>query len=181
LDPADKRTEEPIDDLLAEAVGAQRIDRCLIRLTQQIRGSCSSQAKALASQSKLVGQRRNRSAHSGQGRPGPPERVTDGVHRCAVPDACTGIERSKIEGADVELTLEFRIRREQHLEPAVEAVPVDQVGPYSTTDAVAGLTNNHSASGSVENSRCGESGQASTDDHDVGSCGVRVEHHQSSK
>ena len=71
----------------------------------------------------------------------------------AVADAyrCAGIERSEIEGVDIELTLHLGVRREQHLEAAVEAEAVDDVGADPPAHAVGGLEDHNVTACVLEN------------------------------
>ena len=105
LNPPDEGPKELIDNSLAETITSKRVDRGAIRSTEQIGRRCPPQPEALTRQPQLVGQRRNRSAQGGQSRARPTERVANRVHLRAVPDTRAGIERSKIEGIDVELAI----------------------------------------------------------------------------
>ena len=58
------------------------------------------------------------------------------------------------------------VRRQQHLEPAVEAEPVDGVGADPAPDAIRRFEDDAPAAELVQPPRAGQAGDAAADDHD---------------
>ena len=84
------------------------------------------------------------------------------------PDERAGVERPQVERVHVELTTEFRVRGEHHLETTIEDEPVDHVGADATADAVARLQHDDLDPGCVERYRTRQPGETGADDHDRG-------------
>ena len=174
MDATDERAIEAFDDAVAEPVVVQRVERRGVGLPEQIGRTRPGEPHALTQDAELVAQRADRGDDGLGCGGGPAERVADQMGGGAVPDDGARFESAEVECVDVELPIEFGVRGEEHLEPAVEAIAVDDVGANASADAVGCLEHDDVVSDALEGGGGGQSGEAGTDDHDVGRLGDRA-------